>query len=139
VANKIWYIENRQIKEYPGTYQEYEDWQAKRTTDDTVKKAAPKPKPAKTETKQSTAKKTPPTKEREVKKLHKELEVIEERISQLEEKKTATEAMMADETTYANQAKLEDATQRYDMLKHELSELQQQWEKLAEEIMEIDS
>ncbi|HEY4654689.1 MAG TPA: ABC-F family ATP-binding cassette domain-containing protein, partial [Cyclobacteriaceae bacterium] len=26
VANKIWYIEERQIKEYPGTYEEYDYW-----------------------------------------------------------------------------------------------------------------
>ncbi|MGX7836051.1 hypothetical protein ACWKSR_12945, partial [Campylobacter fetus subsp. venerealis] len=26
VANKIWYIENHEIKEYPGTYAEYEAW-----------------------------------------------------------------------------------------------------------------
>lgn len=30
VANKIWYIEDKQIKEYPGTYQEFEDWNSKR-------------------------------------------------------------------------------------------------------------
>jgi ATP-binding cassette, subfamily F, member 3 len=27
VATKIWYIENKQIKEYPGTYEEYTYWQ----------------------------------------------------------------------------------------------------------------
>ena len=27
VATKIWYIENKQIKEYPGTYEEYAYWQ----------------------------------------------------------------------------------------------------------------
>ncbi|MEZ4827440.1 MAG: ABC-F family ATP-binding cassette domain-containing protein [Bacteroidia bacterium] len=26
IANKIWYVEDRQIKEYPGTYEEYERW-----------------------------------------------------------------------------------------------------------------
>src|SRR6185295_8067238 len=26
VANKIWYIENNKLKEYPGTYDEYEMW-----------------------------------------------------------------------------------------------------------------
>src|SRR5690348_10073023 len=29
VANKIWYIEGKQIKEYPGTYEEYEYWRKK--------------------------------------------------------------------------------------------------------------
>src|SRR5882724_6822757 len=32
VANKIWYIENHQIKEYPGTYEEYEYWRKKNAT-----------------------------------------------------------------------------------------------------------
>jgi ATP-binding cassette subfamily F protein 3 len=27
VATKIWYIEDKQIKEYPGTYEEYAYWQ----------------------------------------------------------------------------------------------------------------
>ena len=30
VANKIWYIEDYQLKEYPGTYHEYELFQEKR-------------------------------------------------------------------------------------------------------------
>ena len=30
VANKIWYIEDEKIKEYPGTYKEYEEWMTKR-------------------------------------------------------------------------------------------------------------
>src|SRR5918993_127213 len=30
VANKIWYIEDYQLKEYPGTYHEYEYWQEQR-------------------------------------------------------------------------------------------------------------
>ena len=30
IANKIWYIENEEIKVYPGTYDEYETWQEQR-------------------------------------------------------------------------------------------------------------
>ena len=30
VANKIWFIEDKDIKEYPGTYAEYEEWNGKR-------------------------------------------------------------------------------------------------------------
>src|SRR5690606_14403019 len=37
VANKIWFIENKEIKEYPGTYQEYEEWNAKRVIKPEVK------------------------------------------------------------------------------------------------------
>lgn len=135
VANKIWYIEDRKIKEYPGTYREYEDWQEKR-----IAVSAPKTndiKPAKTASKQTTAKKADHS-ERDAKKLNKELETIEYRIVQLEEAIKSTEVLMAEEGTYADQTKLEDASQRYDTLKRELQELQQQWEKLAEEIMAME-
>src|SRR5690606_38156032 len=70
VANKIWYIEDRKIKEYPGTYQEYEDWQARRTIATTPKTTDPKPAKA---TAKQTARQTT-TGERDTKKLHKELE-----------------------------------------------------------------
>ncbi|MGV3762764.1 ABC-F family ATP-binding cassette domain-containing protein [Parapedobacter sp.] len=135
VANKIWYIENRKIKEYPGTYQEYEEWQAKRTTT-----AAPKgndSKPAKTATKQPTVKKTDPG-ERDTRKLHRELETVEQRIGQLEETVKATELLMAQESTFADSTKLAETSRQYDALKRELAESQTLWEKLAEEIMEME-
>jgi ATP-binding cassette subfamily F protein 3 len=34
VANKIWYIKDRQVKEYPGTYQEFEEWQSKQAEEE---------------------------------------------------------------------------------------------------------
>src|SRR5690606_11778885 len=50
LANKIWFIEDQQIKEYPGTYAEYEEWQAKRPaiqakSETAAKKEEPKTKP----------------------------------------------------------------------------------------------
>jgi len=35
VANKIWWIENGKLKEYPGTYDEFNEWMAKRPVVDT--------------------------------------------------------------------------------------------------------
>ena len=32
VANKIWWIEDHQLKEYPGTYEEYQWWMSQRTS-----------------------------------------------------------------------------------------------------------
>ncbi len=136
VANKIWYIEDRKIKEYPGTYQEYEEWQAKRTTAATPKTTDAKP--AKTATKQPTVKKTT-VGERDARKLHKELEAVEHRIAQLEETVKSTELLMAEEGTYADPAKLAETTRQYDALKRELAQNQAEWEKIAEEIMAIDN
>jgi len=47
IANKIWYIEDYEIKEYPGTFDEYEVWQASRGNLEasSPKKSSEKPKP----------------------------------------------------------------------------------------------
>ena len=76
VANKIWYIENKQIKEYPGTFDEYEYWKKKNATNPlepakAEKKSEPpvsKPKAVQT-----------PSNEAKLKSLEKELKKIEDR------------------------------------------------------------
>lgn len=133
VANKIWFIEDQQIKEYPGTYQEYETWQAKRqqpVAGESTKKKAPKPSAAQ-------QKSDKPDKDQQTKKLNKALESLEADITEKEHALSAAESLMADEQLYADREKLAAATQQYDALKKELQSLQQQWEKLAEEIMEL--
>ncbi|MBL0096274.1 MAG: ABC-F family ATP-binding cassette domain-containing protein [Bacteroidetes bacterium] len=56
IANKIWYIENKELKEYPGTYNEFETWQKeqKQQKSQPVKVVAA-PVVAKKETKNNTA------------------------------------------------------------------------------------
>lgn len=47
IANKIWYIEDHEIKEYPGNFDEYEEWQSTRAISETLapKKLNEKSKP----------------------------------------------------------------------------------------------
>ncbi len=136
VANKIWYIEDRKIKEYPGTYREYEEWQAKRTVTTTDKTSETKP--AKSAPKLAAPKKTD-DKEHQTKKLHKELESIEQRIVIAEQAIKDAESVMAQESTYADSKKLDEASRRYETLKEELQVLQGQWENLAEQIMTLEA
>lgn len=136
VANKIWYIEDQKIKQYPGTYQEYEDWQAKRVV--TAPAKTKEIKPAKQEPKQAAPKKTD-DRDRQTKKLHKELETIEQRIAEVEETIKGAESLMAQESTYADNVKLDEASRHYETLKKELQVLQNQWENLAEEIMTLEA
>ncbi|WP_257656869.1 ABC-F family ATP-binding cassette domain-containing protein [Parapedobacter lycopersici] len=134
VANKIWFIEDQQIKEYPGTYQEYEAWQAKRQqprAEEQPKKKAPKPEP-------EPAKTVKPDRDQQTKKLNKALAAIETHIAEKESAISRAESQIADEQVYADPAKLATATQQYDALKSELRALQAEWEKLAEEIMKMD-
>jgi ATPase components of ABC transporters with duplicated ATPase domains len=136
VANKIWYIEDRKIKEYPGTYQEFEEWQSKRTLTAAPEKAAIKP--LKQHTPAQSASPKSEDRDRQNKKLQKELEGVEQRIADIEQTIKETEGLMAQETIYTNPEKLKEASRHYETLKKELLELQQQWEKLAEEIIVSD-
>jgi len=133
VANKIWYIEDRQIKQYPGTYREFEEWQSKRLVSaekvekSDIKVVKPQPVPV-AHTKDD-------DRDRQARKLNKELERIEQRITEVGNTIKETEALMAQETIYADAEKLEEVSKQYEDLKSELEGLQQQWEKLAEEII----
>ena len=44
IANKIWYIEDEEIKVYPGTYDEYETWQEQRILNGEVTETKPQKK-----------------------------------------------------------------------------------------------
>jgi ATP-binding cassette subfamily F protein 3 len=81
IANKIWYIEDQQIKEYPGTYDEYEYWRKKNAATG-IKAEPPKPKKQEPEVKQKQPQ--TPSNEAKLKTLEKELKKAEEQIGQLE-------------------------------------------------------
>jgi len=127
VATKIWYIEDFQLKEYPGTYAEYEQWQEDR--DKAAKKAglpspsAPKPLPKPEPVKETTA--TPSSS-----KQKKELADVEARIETLEKELAQYEAQLADPGIYNNAAQLKDATLKFEQVKKELAAQTKRWEEL---------
>ncbi len=127
IANKIWYIENHQIKEYPGTYEEYLYW--KESQADTIAKA---PEPAVVPKKEKVKKeKTKPSTsaiaEKELNQIESQIEKLEQSIKQLENE-------LANPEVYGNPDKLLTSNTKYDKAKNELLILNQEWEKLAEKI-----
>jgi ATP-binding cassette subfamily F protein 3 len=132
VANKIWFIENKEIKEYPGTYQEYEEWNAKRVIKPEVKEEK---KVVKEEPKKQKQAPSDDTK-RILLKKNKELAQLEEQIATKDEEVKKLEAHLASEEVYSDAVKLQEATRNYNSAKAEYDQLQQNWESLAEEIME---
>ena len=77
VANKIWWIEDQEVKEYPGTYKEFEWWWEKNNKDqDTSSKEA---KPAKKK------ENTKPKSNEEEQQAKRDLRNVEEKIESLEE------------------------------------------------------
>ncbi|MDQ4141634.1 MAG: ABC-F family ATP-binding cassette domain-containing protein [Bacteroidota bacterium] len=141
VANKIWYIEDFQLKQYPGTYHEYEYWQEQREKDNrksnvkTEKTTVNKPEPVKTsEPAHNTA-----TLQQDLKKLNQQLKEVENQISNLETKQANLEKQLADPTIYGNPTQLQETTQQFDSNKKELERKNTQWEEILLAIDELEN
>ena len=126
VANKIWYIEDQQIKEYPGTYDEYETWveDNKANRPSTV----PVPAPVKKEEKPAPVVEAPSKNKNEIKRLEREIEEIEAKITELEKKKKLVEDKLADPKVFADSAALQKANTEYEQTKAELVKQNEVWE-----------
>ena len=139
VANKIWFIEDQQIKQYPGTYAEYDEWFAKRKLE--PKAAAPAPQPKKEEKKEPAPVKQQPdhNKSQQLKKLNQDLAKMEQDITELEKSIKQLEGQLADDKLYSDAKKAQEVTDTYQLKKLELKEVQAKWENLAEHILELEA
>ncbi|QDA61334.1 ABC-F family ATP-binding cassette domain-containing protein [Hymenobacter jejuensis] len=138
VANKIWYIEDYQLKEYPGTYTEYEQWQEDRAKAD-KKNGAAQPVAAKPVAKATEEPKKYSNAERdaaqqELKKANKELKEVEARVTTLEKELAVYEKQLADPGIYNNTSQLKDTTVKFEQVKKELAKVNDTWETLAEKV-----
>jgi ATP-binding cassette subfamily F protein 3 len=136
VANKIWYIENHEIKEYLGTYDEYEYWRKKKEAEalpppPVSKKEAPKPQ------EKSISVATNPN-AKKISDLNRELKKVEDAIHLVQLEKEKIEAEMATPEVYGNFEKLNDCQQKYEKIDLRLEEENKKWESLAFEIEELE-
>lgn len=132
IANKIWFIEEEQIKDYPGTYQEFELWNAKRV----IPAAKPIPTPA-AKPKVETAAPAATDHSAELKKLNNQLKSTEESLMDLEEKLKQIEAELALESVYSNAEKAKNMQQQYQETKAALEAAQTLWDRIASDIMAL--
>ena len=140
VANKIWFIEDQEIKEYPGTYEEYEVWNSKRVYVPKKMDEAPKHKIAVPAAKQESVKSKAAIdeKSKELKKLNQTLQKLEEDIALQEKDVKAAEAELSKEEIYSDSEKLDEANRKYQQLSPRLLKAQAEWERLAMQIMELE-
>jgi ATP-binding cassette subfamily F protein 3 len=145
VANKIWYIENKEVKEYPGTYDEYAYWQQQRSAQESSaqqqaslaeEKLKPKATPAQSQDKNQQEYRE---KQKELKRLQSELEKAEKRVMELEEQKDKLEHELAKPHVYGNVELLEESTQKFEAVEKELNEANQQWEMLVLQLEELEN
>ncbi|WP_422359077.1 ABC-F family ATP-binding cassette domain-containing protein [Reichenbachiella sp.] len=135
VANKIWWIEDQELKEYPGTYEEYTWWCDKNNKPkDTFKPTVVKEEKPKKEKKQ----KVVDVDQKELSRLKKELSKVETELENLEVEKTKLEADLADPANFNDAEKLTEINQAYEINSESLKAKDQAWETLVEQIEELE-
>ena len=132
VANKIWYIENHEIKEYPGTYEEYEFWRSQQLE----VRVSPQPAPKLEKKPIETPRNTPEMQQakRDLKKLEEQLVKIEKEIETLDLLKLEVEEKMADPELYADEVKSQKLQDSYQSVQNSLYEANAKWENLVDQI-----
>jgi ATP-binding cassette, subfamily F, member 3 len=131
VANKIWYIEDKQIKEYPGTYEEYDYWV--RTIKPT--QAEPSQRDSDHGTKKQMIREESilpdePT-GRALSALKQELKQVENQIENLESQVRSLEEDMARPEIFGNYQRAQEIKAGYNQAKAELEKANAQWEKIV--------
>ena len=127
IANKIWYIEDNQIKEYPGSYDEFVWWQEEIRTQALTEAKTHEPKTVE-KPKQEAKPKTDSNKNL-IKQLEREVEELENKIAELEKQKNICEAKLAEPAIYNDAAALKNANEEYQKLKTALENANSQWEE----------
>lgn len=135
VANKIWFIDDHEIKEYPGSYDEFVPWWEKREQEKLAQKAEATP--AKT-VKKEKPKNITPSDEKILKAKQKELSKIEHQVEEKEKEKKSLEEEMAKPSVYGDPDALFKANEQFERIKKEIAELHEQWETVAIELEELE-
>lgn len=127
-ANKIWWIEDNELKEYPGTYAEWDRWYRKEQENKNSQQPAKADAPA-AKKENSKPKTVEPNKE-----LKAELSKIEASIVQLEEEIQTIEIKLADPEFFNDAQKMEKLSNKYQSKKAELEKANTKWEALVEKM-----
>ena len=147
IANKIWEIEDHKIREFKGTYKEWEDWKARREAEqkEQNKKAGKLTEPEiipqknikeeiKTEQRTSIDKEL----KKELQKQKNLFQQLEEKIAQLNKKKLNLEADLALPEVYGDKTKFLAAETAYKTNTTDLQKANAEYEIVFEKVMELE-
>lgn len=150
IAEKIWYIEDGILREYPGTYDEYTTWMEERAAKEQAIKQQQNPNQGNSKANVPKAKvKAPepskPQRTREEQKAHarlvskakKAVAAAEKKVSDLEQDAERLEAEMAKTAVYTDPYALAEATEAYEKAKATLEEWTEKWEEAMLELEEL--
>lgn len=137
IANKIWWIEDHELKEYVGTYDEYEEWRKRREAE---MKNNPQPKIAKSKAEPAKEKTTTANNNNatDQKKLNKELEAAEAAVAELNSEKEALETQMGQDENVRDAQKLATLHTEYSAVLAKLEEANKRYEAIFEQLLALE-
>ncbi len=156
VANKIWEIEDYKIREFKGSYAEWEDWKARREAEQKAnagkiveeKKTVVENKTAQNKAETKNEKPLPGNNEsrtsidkelkKEYQKQKNRFQQLEEKIAQLSKKKTELETGLASPEIYNDKNKFVQTETAYKNTTAELDKLNTEYEVVFEKVMELE-
>jgi ATP-binding cassette subfamily F protein 3 len=149
LANKIWEIDNQQIREFKGTYAEWEDWKERRAKAEAEMQREEKmksksepvvanaPKVEKKEEKQAAAPVSQDQK-KELQKVKNKFKQLEEKLAVLNKNKNELEASLADPVIYSDKQKFLQAEAAYQAAVKELKEANDAYEQVFEQLVSLE-
>ncbi len=141
IANKIWWIEDLKIKDYPGTYDEYEMFMdARRAVDTANKKDASLKAPVKEVKNVPELSKNNDAEEqnKKHKKLTAEFNLLDEQIEKLKKKKSDFDAQLCLPEIYDDKTKFNELNNQYRTLELEIKECTKKWETFFTQLSEFE-
>ncbi len=139
IANKIWEIDEQQIREFKGSYAEWEIWKEKREKEKqeqasktvVVKpenKPAPPPPANKPESNSN---------KKEVQKLKNRFSQLEQQLATLQQEKASCESSLADPQLYQKPDEFKQIETRYQQVQKNLEAATREYETVFEQLMEM--
>ena len=138
IANKIWYIENYELKEYPGTYAEYETWKEQQliaSRQKTIAAVTPVPEKQKVVEKQLQA---DTILKKQKTKLEQSIKRMDESIKTLKEKKEQLHLQMSDPNIFKNADTMKSLQVELTYCESELKKMASEWEKAYSQLIEFN-
>ena len=143
IANKIWEIDNHQIREFKGSYAEWEDWKERRDKAEAEAKklqvAAPKVEKVEVKVEKAPEKIISNDVKKELQKLKNRFKQLEEKLAVLNTNKNTLENKLADPAVYGDKSKFLTAESEYKKSVEELNAANSEYEKVFEQIMEMEA
>ena len=152
-ANKIWEIVDHEIKEFKGGYEEWVAWKERMAKQEAELKKGQGGKNKGQEKKEKAPEvkkepvpiqKAPNTAidkdaKKELQRIQKQFQQLEEKIAATNKQKTDLEASLVDPAIYSDKTKFQQAEAGYKKASTDLAQLNTEYEKVFEKIMELEA